>query len=39
VAVEAWRRKRDSTEALQVTKGVFVYVAIDSDRKPRPVEG
>jgi acyl-CoA thioesterase YciA len=37
VAVEAWRRKRDSAEALQVTKGVFVYVAIDSDRKPRLV--
>ena len=39
VAVEAWRRKRDSSEALQVTKGVFVYVAIDNDRKPRPVMG
>jgi acyl-CoA thioesterase YciA len=39
VAVEAWRRRRDSSEAHQVTKGVFVYVAIDSDRKPRPVIG
>jgi acyl-CoA thioesterase YciA len=39
VAVEAWRRRRDSSEALQVTKGVFVYVAIDKDRKPRPVMG
>jgi acyl-CoA thioesterase YciA len=39
VAVEAWRRRRDSSEASQVTKGVFVYVAIDSDRKPRPVMG
>ena len=37
VAVEAWRRRRDSSEALQVTKGVFVYVAIDNSRKPRPV--
>jgi acyl-CoA thioesterase YciA len=39
VAVEAWRRRRDSSEASQVTKGVFVYVAIDTDRKPRPVMG
>jgi acyl-CoA thioesterase YciA len=39
VAVEAWRRRRDSSEASQVTKGVFVYVAIDNDRKPRPVMG
>ena len=39
VAVEAWRRRRDSSEAFQVTKGVFVYVAIDSQRKPRPVTG
>jgi acyl-CoA thioesterase YciA len=39
VAVEAWRRRRDSSEASQVTKGIFVYVAIDSARKPRPVKG
>ena len=39
VAVEAWRRRRDTTEAQQVTKGVFVYVAIDDHRKPRAVLG
>jgi acyl-CoA thioesterase YciA len=39
VAVEAWRRRRDASQASQVTKGVFVYVAIDNDRKPRPVMG
>ena len=39
VAVEAWRRRRDSSEASQVTKGVFVYVAIDNQRQPRPVSG
>jgi acyl-CoA thioesterase YciA len=39
VAVEAWRRRRDSSEAFKVTKGVFVYVAIDDQRKPRPVAG
>jgi acyl-CoA thioesterase YciA len=37
VAVEAWRRRRDASEAHQVTKGVFVYVAIDDKRRPRPV--
>jgi acyl-CoA thioesterase YciA len=39
VSVEAWRRRRDSSEASQVTRGVFVYVAIDNNRKPRPVAG
>ena len=37
VAVEAWRRKRDASEPQQVTHGVFVYVAIDAQRQPRPV--
>jgi acyl-CoA thioesterase YciA len=39
VAVEAWRRRRDASESHQVTKGVFVYVAIDNERKPRLVNG
>lgn len=39
VAVEAWRRRRDSAESVKVTKGVFVYVAIDDERRPRPVTG
>jgi acyl-CoA thioesterase YciA len=38
VAVEAWRRRRDSSEAHQVTRGIFVYVAIDDQRQPRPVK-
>jgi acyl-CoA thioesterase YciA len=37
--VEAWRRRRDASESHQVTRGVFVYVAIDQHRKPRPVAG
>jgi acyl-CoA thioesterase YciA len=37
VAVEAWRRRRDASEHQQVTKGVFVYVAIGADRQPRAV--
>ena len=39
VAVEAWRRRRDASESQQVTKGVFVYVAIDDQRRPRLVNG
>jgi acyl-CoA thioesterase YciA len=39
VAVEAWRRRRDASERQQVTKGVFVYVAIDDERRPRLVSG
>jgi acyl-CoA thioesterase YciA len=41
VHVEAWKRARDDTEAeaVRVTEGVFTYVAIDGDRKPRPLPG
>ncbi|HTI67007.1 MAG TPA: acyl-CoA thioesterase [Caulobacteraceae bacterium] len=37
VAVEAWRRPRDGETVTKVTEGTFTYVAIDRDRKPRPV--
>jgi len=39
VHVEAWKRSRGQPEAhsVRVTEGVFTYVAIDSDRKPRPL--
>ncbi|MDP2117056.1 MAG: acyl-CoA thioesterase [Brevundimonas sp.] len=39
VHVEAWKRPRDHARAasVRVTEGVFTYVAIDDDRKPRPV--
>ena len=39
VSVEAWRRRRDASQPQQVTRGVFVYVAIDEKRQPRPVKG
>ncbi len=39
VSVEAWRRSRQSPEAERVTTGVFTYVALGDDRKPRPVRG
>ncbi len=37
VHVEAWRRRMSEEEMQQVTEGVFTFVAIDADRKPRPV--
>ena len=41
VHVEAWKRARGQSEALsvRVTEGVFTYVAIDGERKPRPLPG
>ena len=38
VQVEAWRRRRDGGQAHKVTQGVFTFVAIDENRRPRPVE-
>jgi acyl-CoA thioesterase YciA len=37
VHVEAWRRPRASHDVSRVTEGVFTYVAIDENRKPRPI--
>lgn len=37
VRVEAWAERRNSTLRVKVTEGVFTYVAIDEQRKPRPV--
>lgn len=39
VHVEAWKRSRYEPEgaSVRVTQGVFTYVAIDEDRKPRPI--
>lgn len=39
VHVEAWKRARASDESVRVTEGVFTYVAIGSDRKPRLLPG
>jgi acyl-CoA thioesterase YciA len=41
VHVEAWKRPRNHAQAasVRVTEGVFTYVAIDDDRKPRPLPG
>jgi acyl-CoA thioesterase YciA len=37
IRVEAWRRSLHAEEVRKVTEGVFTYVAIDTDRQPRPV--
>jgi acyl-CoA thioesterase YciA len=41
VHVEAWKRARGQplTTSVRVTQGVFTYVAIDQNRKPRPLPG
>src|SRR6478672_11526972 len=37
VKVEAFARRGRSGKQIQVTEGVFTYVAVDSESKPRPV--
>jgi acyl-CoA thioesterase YciA len=39
IHVEAWRRSRDEELEFKVTEATFTFVAIDSDRKPRPILG
>jgi acyl-CoA thioesterase YciA len=38
VMVEAWRRPRAHEHRERVTSATFVYVALDEDRRPRPVD-
>jgi acyl-CoA thioesterase YciA len=37
IHVETWRRARHSHESIKVTEGVFTFVAIDDERRPRPL--
>ena len=37
VAIEVWARRFAGEETVKVTEGVFTYVAIDADGKPRAV--
>jgi acyl-CoA thioesterase YciA len=37
INVEAERRTRFQAVTIPVTKAVFTFVAIDDDRKPRPI--
>ncbi len=37
IAIEAWRRGREGLTAEKVTQAIFTFVAIDAERRPRPV--
>ena len=37
VKVESWVRRGVGNEQIEVTEGIFTYVAIGDDRRPRPV--
>lgn len=37
--IQAWVLRDAAGERVKVTEGVFTYVAIDENRRPRPVEG
>lgn len=37
IKIEAWARRGHSAEMVRVTEGVFTYVAIDEQRRPRPL--
>lgn len=37
VAVEGWRRRRDGDRSHRIVTGVFTYVALGEDRRPRPI--
>ena len=37
VKVESWVRRGTEDEQIAVTEGIFSYVAVGSDRRPRPV--
>jgi acyl-CoA thioesterase YciA len=37
ITVEAWQRDRSGDRTAKVTQACFTFVAIDEDRKPRPV--
>ena len=38
VQVESWARRGRTGEHVKVTEGCFTYVAIDEQRRPRPVD-
>jgi acyl-CoA thioesterase YciA len=39
VSIQSWVRRGVGGEQIPVTEGVFTYVAVDADGKPRPVPG
>ena len=39
IMVEAWRRDRTGDEVIKVTEATFTFVAIDENRRSRPLPG
>jgi acyl-CoA thioesterase YciA len=39
IHLEAWAERGTSGEAAMVTEGTFVFVAIDDEGRPRPIQG
>jgi acyl-CoA thioesterase YciA len=37
VKIESWARRGRGEERIEVTEGIFTYVAVDSERKPCPI--
>jgi acyl-CoA thioesterase YciA len=37
IEIESWARRHRGNGRVKVTAGTFTYVAIDADRRPRPV--
>ena len=37
VKVQSWVRRNDDDTPIEVTEGIFTYVAVDAARKPRPL--
>jgi len=37
IQVEAWAIRRSNAEKVKVTEAIFTFVAIDEERRPRPV--
>jgi acyl-CoA thioesterase YciA len=37
IYVEAWRREREADHGEKVTEATFTFVALDDERRPRPV--
>jgi acyl-CoA thioesterase YciA len=38
IRIQAWRRKREDDAVVKVTEAIFTFVAIDENRRPRPVD-
>ena len=37
VLIEAWAKRQYQEERIKVTEGIFTYVSVTNDRKPRPI--